>query len=132
MLTSEIQNRINAAIDKAKEEIEAMLEGDPNHLAYEAAFGNFPITYSQGDDPSDGEFGPPILDPFILRVTSREDYEFINARYQINLKESVEDIIDDHISSDTGKIDDKGGVIIAKSIRDAFLDLAKMLDDKIA
>lgn len=130
LYTQEMFEKIEALLNKVKNDITEILETDDGK--YADGHGSFPITYSRDAEPCDGEFGPPIFDPFVIRVTREEDFELPHDRYQFNLKESIEILIDDHKSQESGKIEDKGGIEIAKDLRDAFLELAKMLDDKIA
>ena len=130
MYTQKMHERIQDALKKLEDEISEILEQDPDQEKYVDGWAAFPLVYSLGAEPSDGDFGPPIFDPFIVRVQHALDLP--HDRYQINLKESVEDVIDCFISGKDNKIVDEEGITIVKSLRDAFLELAKMIDDRIA
>lgn len=134
MYTQKMHKRIQDALKKLEDEISEILEQDPDQEKYVDGWATFPVVYSLGAEPSDGDFGPPIFDPFIVRVQHEEStfLDLPHDRYQINLKESVEDVIDGFISGKNNKIVDEEGITIAKSLRDAFLELAKMIDDRIA
>ena len=130
MYTQKMHGRIQDALKKMEDEISEILEQDPDQEKYVDGWATFPVVYSFGAEPSDGDFGPPIFDPFIVRVQHALDLP--HDRYQINLKESVEDVINDFISGKDNKIVDEECITIVKSLRDAFLELAKMIDDRIA
>ena len=134
MYTQKMHKRIQDALKKLEDEISEILEQDPDQEKYVDGWATFPVVYSLGAEPSDGDFGPPIFDPFIVRVEHGESTSLglPHDRYQINLKESVEDVINDFISGKDNKIVDEEGITIVKSLRDAFLELAKMIDDRIA
>ena len=134
MYTQKMHKRIQDALKKLEDEISEILEQDPDQEKYVDGWATFPVVYSLGAEPSDGDFGPPIFDPFIVRVQHDQStfLDLPHDRYEINLKESVEDVINDFISGKDNKIVDEEGITIAKSLRDAFLELAKMIDDRIA
>ena len=134
MYTQKMHERIQDALKKLEDEISEILEQDPDQEKYVDGWATFPVVYSLGAEPSDGDFGPPIFDPFIVHV-QHEKSTFLDLphdRYQINLKESVEDVINGFISGKNNKIVDEECITIVKSLRDAFLELAKMIDDRIA
>lgn len=134
MYTQKMHERIQDALKKLEDEISEILEQDPDQEKYVDGWATFPLVYSLGAEPSDGDFGPPIFDPFIVRVQHgvSTSLGLPHDRYQINLKESVEDVINDFISGKDNKIVDEECITIVKSLRDAFLELAKMIDDRIA
>ena len=69
---------------------------------YQIGEAQFPILWNVGDNPGDGEWGKPINDPLLMRVSCSDWPNNYNARYEINLEQAINDLIiagrdgDDH------------------------------------
>ena len=97
-------------VDKAFKEEESVLNGDCS----------FPIVWSIGASPCDGEGGDPIEDPFVLRVHSSEELTDPNTKYDISLQDAVTSLIE-MLQAD----EDMTGV--AMEVRDALSELADQI-----
>ena len=83
------------------------------------AYWSMPVVWDYGDDPSDGENGPPIDDPTTIdvSVTLLEDY--IDVEYRFSLRQLVLDELRD--------IDDKPHRGMLR-LRDELRKLANKID----
>ena len=125
MNLSELEDTIEALLENAKEEIMLVVgeaaEGTTTGRAY------FPIEWNFGEDPSDGDFGEPVEDPFVIRVTP-EDIDAVGPKYEFNLHAVVQEFIDGVIVED---VIEEDFVDMSIKLRDAFLELASMIDEKL-
>ena len=81
---------------------------------------SFPIVWSVGNSPCDGEGGEPIEDPMVLRVHSSEELTDPNTKYDISLQDAVSSLID--------MLDGESDMnLIAMQVRDALHDLADQI-----
>lgn len=73
-----------------------------NSDIYHRGEAQFPILWNVGENPDDGEWGKPINDPLLLRVSCANWHNNYNVRYEINLEQAIDDLIlagrdgDDH------------------------------------
>ena len=81
---------------------------------------SFPIVWSVGDAPCDGEGGEPIEDPMVLRVHSSDELTDPNTKYEISLQDAVSSLIDMLVSDDDMKL-------VSMQVRDALQDLADQI-----
>jgi hypothetical protein len=120
-----LEETIEALLENTKEEIMLMVgeavEGTHPGVAY------FPIEWNFGDDPSDGDFGEPVEDPFVIRVTP-EDIDASGPKYEFNLRDVVQGFVDGVVIED---VIDEDFVEMSTKLRDAFLELATMIDEKL-
>jgi len=125
MNLSELEETIEALLENTKEEIMLMVgeavEGTTTGDAY------FPIEWNFGDDPSDGNFGEPVEDPFVIRVTP-EGIDAVGPKYEFNLRDVVQEFIDGVVVED---VIEEDFVEMSHKLRDAFLELAAMIDEKL-
>ena len=81
---------------------------------------SFPIVWSVGDSPCDGEGGKPIENPMVLRVHSEDELTDPNTKYDISLQDAVSSLID--------MLDGESDMnLIAMQVRDALHDLADQI-----
>ena len=81
---------------------------------------SFPIVWSVGDSPCDGEGGKPIENPMVLRVHSEDELTDPNTKYDISLQNAVSSLID--------MLDGESDMnLIAMQVRDALHDLADQI-----
>ena len=81
---------------------------------------SFPIVWSVGDSPCDGEGGKPIENPMVLRVHSEDELTDPNTKYDISLQDAVSSLID--------MLDGESDMnLIAMQVRDALSDLADQI-----
>ena len=81
---------------------------------------SFPIVWSVGDSPCDGEGGEPIEDPMVLRVHSSEELTDPNTKYDISLQDAVSSLIDMLIADEDMKL-------VSMQVRDALQELADQI-----
>jgi hypothetical protein len=81
---------------------------------------SFPIVWSIGSSPCDGEGGEPVENPMVLRVHSEEELTDPNTKYEISLQDAVSSLID--------MLDGESDMnLIAMQVRDALSDLADQI-----
>jgi hypothetical protein len=81
---------------------------------------SFPIVWSIGSSPCDGEGGEPVENPMVLRVHSEEELTDPNTKYEISLQDAVSSLID--------MLDGESDIdLIAMQVRDALSDLADQI-----
>jgi len=81
---------------------------------------SFPIVWSIGSSPCDGEGGEPVENPMVLRVHSEEELTDPNTKYEISLQDAVSSLID--------MLDGESDMnLIAMQVRDALGDLADQI-----
>jgi sugar-specific transcriptional regulator TrmB len=81
---------------------------------------SFPIVWSVGDAPCDGEGNDPITDPLVLRVHSEDELTDPNTKYDISLQDAVSGLID-MLNGD----DDM--TLVAMQVRDALAELSDQI-----
>ena len=81
---------------------------------------SFPIVWSIGSSPCDGEGGEPVENPMVLRVHSEEELTDPNTKYDISLQDAVSSLIDMLDGEDDMNL-------IAMQVRDALSDLADQI-----
>jgi hypothetical protein len=108
---------IQNALDEAGVDVDAAFEEEADEVEILPGDCSFPIVWSIGDSPCDGEGGEPIDNPMVLRVHSSDELTDPNTKYDISLQDAVNSLID--------MIDgDEAMAMIAMQVRDAFHDLA--------
>lgn len=112
MNIGQVQNELQELIEKAFEKVEKKVNKKTGGLKYDKAFAGFAI-----DDGAKS--------PFKINVYSEEFMDWVCVQYTFDLKETVEEFIEDGLY-------DEEMVEKAKKIRNAFLSLAKKLDRAIA
>jgi hypothetical protein len=81
---------------------------------------SFPIVWSIGGSPCDGEGGEPVENPMVLRVHSEEELTDPNTKYEISLQDAVSSLID--------MLDGESDMnLIAMQVRDALHDLGDQI-----
>jgi hypothetical protein len=81
---------------------------------------SFPIVWSIGSSPCDGEGGEPVENPMVLRVHSEEELTDPNTKYEISLQDAVSSLID--------MLDGESDMnLIAMQVRDALHDLGDQI-----
>ena len=81
---------------------------------------SFPIVWSVGDHPCDGEGGEPIEDPMVLRVHSADELTDPNTKYDISLQDAVTSLIEMLIADEDMKL-------VSMQVRDALQELADQI-----
>jgi len=81
---------------------------------------SFPIVWSIGELPCDGEGGEPIDNPMVLRVHSEAELTDPNTKYDISLQDAVSSLID-MLNGD----DDI--TLVAMQVRDALAELSDQI-----
>ena len=100
------------------EEIELVADGDEEDDEVLDGDCSFPIVYSIGDEPCDGDGGEPIDNPLIVRVHSAYEAEAPNVKYTINLQDAVDNLVD---------MLDEDLLGVAEEVRDALQGLVDQL-----
>ena len=81
---------------------------------------SFPIVWSIGESPCDGEGGEPIDDPMVLRVHSEAELTDPNTKYDISLQDAVSSLID--------MLDGSHDMtLVAMQVRDALAELSDQI-----
>jgi hypothetical protein len=81
---------------------------------------SFPIVWSIGDHPCDGEGGDPIEDPMVLRVHSADEDTDPNTKYEISLQDAVSSLIEMLIVNEDMQL-------VAMRVRDALSELSDQI-----
>jgi hypothetical protein len=111
---------IKDALEEAVETVEVAFEDEDDEEILPGDC-SFPIVWSVGSSPCDGEGGEPIEDPMVLRVHSVEELDEPNTKYDVSLQDAVSSLIF-MIGSD-----DEDMVIVAMQVRDALSELADQI-----
>jgi len=111
---------IKDALEEAVETVEVAFEDEDDEEILPGDC-SFPIVWSVGSSPCDGEGGEPIEDPMVLRVHSAEELDEPNTKYDVSLQDAVSSLIF-MIGSD-----DEDMVIVATQVRDALNELADQI-----
>jgi len=81
---------------------------------------SFPIVWSIGELPCDGEGGEPIDNPMVLRVHSEAELTDPNTKYDISLQDAVSSLID--------MLDGSHDMtLVAMQVRDALAELSDQI-----
>jgi hypothetical protein len=81
---------------------------------------SFPIVWSIGEPPCDGEGGEPIDNPMVLRVHSEAELTDPNTKYDISLQDAVSSLID--------MLDGSHDMtLVAMQVRDALAELSDQI-----
>lgn len=81
---------------------------------------SFPIVWSIGESPCDGEGGEPIDNPMVLRVHSEAELTDPNTKYDISLQDAVSSLID--------MLDGSHDMtLVAMQVRDALAELSDQI-----
>ena len=110
---------IQNALDEASVDLEAAFE-EEDEAEVIPGDCSFPIVWSVGDSPCDGEGGEPIEDPMVLRVHSADELTDPNTKYEVSLQDAVSSLIDMLVSDDDMKL-------VSMQVRDALQDLADQI-----
>ena len=110
---------IQNALDEASVDLEAAFE-EEDEAEVIPGDCSFPIVWSVGDSPCDGEGGKPIEDPMVLRVHSADELTDPNTKYDISLQDAVSSLIDMLIADEDMKL-------VSMQVRDALQDLADQI-----
>jgi hypothetical protein len=111
---------IKDALEEAVETVEVAFEDEDDEEILPGDC-SFPIVWSVGSSPCDGEGGEPIEDPMVLRVHSAEELDEPNTKYDVSLQDAVSSLIF-MIGSDDEDMD-----IVAMQVRDALSELADQI-----
>ena len=111
---------IKDALEEAVETVEVAFEDEDDEEILPGDC-SFPIVWSVGNSPCDGEGGEPIEDPMVLRVHSSEELTDPNTKYEVSIQDAVSSLID--MLDD----DDEDMVIVAMQVRDALSELADQI-----
>ena len=111
---------IQNALDKASVDLETAFEEEDSVAEVIPGDCSFPIVWSVGDSPCDGEGGEPIEDPMVLRVHSADELTDPNTKYEVSLQDAVSSLIDMLVSNDDMKL-------VSMQVRDALQDLADQI-----
>ena len=111
---------IKDALEEAVETVEVAFEDEDDEEILPGDC-SFPIVWSVGSSPCDGEGGEPIEDPMVLRVHSAEELNEPNTKYEVSIQDAVSSLIDMLDG------DDEDMVIVAMQVRDALSDLADQI-----
>lgn len=111
---------IQNALDEASVDLEAAFEEEDGVAEVIPGDCSFPIVWSVGDSPCDGEGGEPIEDPMVLRVHSADELTDPNTKYEISLQDAVSSLIDMLVSDDDMKL-------VSMQVRDALQDLSDQI-----
>jgi len=86
---------IQYALDQASVDLDAAFEEEESdEVEILPGDCSFPIVWSVGDPPCDGEGGEPIENPMVLRVHSTEELTDPNTKYDISLQDAVSSLIE--------------------------------------
>ena len=110
---------IQNSLDEASVTLEAAFE-EEEEAEILPGDCSFPIVWSVGTHPCDGEGGEPIEDPMVLRVHSAEELTDPNTKYDISLQDAVSSLIEMLIT-------DEDMTLVAMQVRDALSDLADQI-----
>lgn len=111
---------IKDALEEAVETVEVAFE-DEDETEVLPGDCSFPIVWSVGNSPCDGEGGEPIEDPMVLRVHSAEELIDPNTKYEVSIQDAVSSLIDMLDG------DDEDMIIVAMQVRDALSELADQI-----
>jgi hypothetical protein len=110
---------VQNALDEASVTLDAAFE-EEDETEILPGDCSFPIVWSVGTSPCDGEGGEPIEDPMVLRVHSSEELTDPNTKYEISLQDAVSSLIDMLIADDDMKL-------VSMQVRDALQELADQI-----
>ena len=110
---------IQHALDEASVTLDAAFE-EEDETEILPGDCSFPIVWSVGNSPCDGEGGEPIEDPMVLRVHSSEELTDPNTKYEISLQDAVSSLIDMLIADEDMKL-------VSMQVRDALQELADQI-----
>jgi hypothetical protein len=110
---------IQNALDEASVDLEATFEEEDEDEILPGDC-SFPIVWSVGDHPCDGEGGEPIEDPMVLRVHSANELTDPNTKYDISLQDAVTSLIEMLIADEDMKL-------VSMQVRDALQELADQI-----
>jgi len=110
---------IQNALDEASVDLEAAFEEEDEDEILPGDC-SFPIVWSVGPHPCDGEGGEPIEDPMVLRVHSSEELTDPNTKYDISLQDAVSSLIEMLIA-------DEDMTLVATQVRGALQDLVDQI-----
>jgi hypothetical protein len=112
---------IQHALDQASVDLDAALEEEESdEIEILPGDCSFPIVWSVGDHPCDGEGGEPVEDPMVLRVHSAEELTDPNTKYDISLQDAVSSLIEMLNSDEDLKL-------VAMQVRDGLNELADQI-----
>jgi len=111
------------ALNEANETVEAVFDAEDEGVI--PGDCSFPIVWSVGDEPSDGEGGDVIDDPLVLRVHSSDEMFEPNTKYDISLQDAVDALI--------GMIDgdDEATLEVIAAVRDGLIELASQITEAL-
>jgi hypothetical protein len=110
---------IQNALDEASVDLEAAFE-EEDEAEVIPGDCSFPIVWSVGDHPCDGEGGEPIEDPMVLRVHSADELTDPNTKYDISLQDAVSSLIEMLVA-------DEDMTQVATQVRGALQDLVDQI-----
>jgi hypothetical protein len=127
-------NKIEEEIDNARMEIHFAIyeveisnddeddedEDEEDESGILAGDCSFPIVWSVGDLPCDGEGGEPIESPYVLRVHSASELTDPNTKYEISLQDAVTSLIE-MLNGDEDM------TLVAMQVRDALAELSDQI-----
>jgi hypothetical protein len=112
---------IQYALDQASVDLDAAFEEEESdEIEILPGDCSFPIVWSVGDHPCDGEGGEPVEDPMVLRVHSAEELTDPNTKYDISLQDAVSSLIEMLNSDEDLKL-------VAMQVRDGLNELADQI-----
>lgn len=110
---------IQNALDEASVDLEAAFE-EEDEAEVIPGDCSFPIVWSVGAHPCDGEGGEPIEDPMVLRVHSADELTDPNTKYDISLQDAVSSLIEMLVA-------DEDMTQVATQVRGALQDLVDQI-----
>ena len=111
------------ALNEANETVEAVFDAEDEGVI--PGDCSFPIVWSVGEEPCDGEGGDVIDDPLVLRVHSSDEMFEPNTKYDISLQDAVDALI--------GMIDrdDEATLEVIAAVRDGLIELASQITEAL-
>jgi len=91
---------------------------------------SLPAMWNFGDEPSDGNGGPPVEDAGTIYIYSDDDDE-LDFISRTSVSELIDDFIDSNSSQLSGRIECPDAISIARSVQASLKEAIQKLEDAI-